>query len=38
MAKKLSKKSKKEVLEALRMKYGLASKQGKSRILDELVS
>ena len=38
MAKKLSKKSKKEVLEALRMKYGLASKQGKSRILDELVT
>lgn len=38
MAKKLSKNSKQEVLEALKGKYRSASKQGKSRVLDELVS
>ena len=37
MAKKLSKNSKREVLEALKVKYGSASKQGKTLILDELV-
>lgn len=37
MAKKLSKKSKQEVLEALKSKYELASDSDKSRILDELV-
>ena len=38
MAKKLSKISRQEILEVLKLKYSSTSKQGKSRILDELSS